>query len=83
MQNPIDRVLEEKKMATKDLAIVSGVDATRIRQFQSGNAKKLSGKVLDTLDLLGYDRAQLALEYALWREALADEMRSRVLTSQR
>lgn len=80
MQNPVIRVLKEQNMSAKELAIVAGVDLTRVRQFQGGGAKTLSSKVLDTLALLGYDKRQLANEYTLWREELAAEMRSKVLS---
>lgn len=79
MKNPVDRVLEERGVSVRELAVVAGVDVVRVRQFQAGDSKQLSGKLLETLATMGYDREQLKAEYTSWRQGLAAQMRARVL----
>ena len=73
MKNPVQMITEERGATVTQLAILAGVDETRVRQYLRGQPGRLTGKVLDALTRLGYDRDQLTTQYAEWRKALADE----------
>lgn len=71
MKNPIVEVREERQLSPTELAIMAGVDAVMVRRLERGEAAKLSGKVLDALADLGYDKGEMARSYKQWRQEKA------------
>lgn len=75
MENPVEKVLNEKQMTITQLAILSGVQRAWVAQLIRGDAVKLSGRVLDALESLGYQRNELTQQYSEWREELSNKIK--------
>lgn len=77
--NPLVDVLSEKGMNASQLAVLSGVQRAWVSALVRGDAPKLSGRVLDALVRMGYDRDKMIGQYAVWRSDLAKSLEARYL----
>lgn len=77
MKNPVDSILEERKMSVADLAVLAGVSVSQVHQQRLGYSSNLSKRVLDAMVRLGYERQQMIRLYVEWREERAGALQIR------
>lgn len=68
MQNPVARTLETLGLTPLKLAVLAGVDSSRVYQLLRGDASRISPRLLGALARLGADPDQLQREYRVWRQ---------------
>lgn len=71
--NPIQAAREAKGITRAELALLAGADYALVYQAETGRLSRPSPAVLNALAKLGFDSAQLAADYASWRQAMAEE----------
>lgn len=70
-KNPLAEIIEDAGITPLELAMVAGCDVARVRDLLRGGSPKLSGKVLETLESLGYYGDYVAYQYLEWRKKQA------------
>jgi len=70
--NPIQRILEERQLKAKQLAIMLDVDTIRIYDYRTGSVARLPEHVLEKIERLFGEKADVVqTQYQDWRRRLA------------
>jgi len=70
--NPIQRILEERQLKAKELAIMLDVDTIRIYEYRTGSVARLPEHVLEKIERLFGEKADVVQrQYQDWRRELA------------
>ena len=70
--NPIQRILEERQLKAKELAIFLEVDVIRIYEYKTGSVARLPERVLEKIERLFGEKAEdVQKQYQDWRRELA------------
>ncbi len=70
--NPIQRILEERQLKAKELAIFLEVDVIRIYEYKTGSVARLPEHVLEKIEQLFGEKADVVQkQYQDWRRGLA------------
>lgn len=68
MKNPISEIKEEQNYTLNELAIACDVSRSSICSLIKAEQKSIPDSVLDTLEVLGYDRSELKEQYNDFRQ---------------
>lgn len=64
-RNPFEQIRAELGLTRHDLAVLAGVSASTVYNAERGGSS--TGRMLDALAALGFDREKLAAAYQEWR----------------
>ena len=70
--NPIQRILEERQLKAKKLAMMLEVDVIKIYEYRTGSVARLPEHVLEKIERLFGEKADvMQKQYQDWRRGLA------------
>lgn len=78
MKNPLTAIRKEKGLTMSELSVISEVSMNTIGRIEKGAVKKVTPEVLDTLEKLGYDRAEFERNYYEWRQFKTKELEAKM-----
>lgn len=67
MKNPVVQIREKHGLTQRQLAILADMDIVSVKRVERGDAAKLSGKILEALQVLGENQNELIRGYGEWR----------------
>lgn len=76
MKNPIEKIKNEQDFTLNEFAIACDVSRSSICSLIKGEKNSISDSVLDTLEVLGYDRSEIQEQYNNYRQQKRRELLS-------
>jgi transcriptional regulator with XRE-family HTH domain len=67
MENPLTAIRQQKDLTVSEMAILSGVSYMTIERLERGDIKKITPRVLISLEKWGYSKERLVADYEAWK----------------